>query len=286
MSTDHRAELKSIRDFDALVGYLRERMDWPIGDEDFEDLTFDYTPEELGIDVASAAKIESIQRLRPLATNQPWAVFFVRFEPRRLPVVALRRILSRVVIKKRASASSADRRAWAADDILFISNYGEGSERQITLAHFSSDAARQDLPTLKVLGWNELDAALHLDAVADKLTVNLAWPTDEDDVDAWRERWQSAFTLRHREVITTSKDLSVRLAKLAQAIRRRIGAVLAIETEAGPLTQLMKSFQAALVHDLDADGFADMYAQTIAYGLLSARIADPGARGIVTRSAT
>src|SRR6266699_676396 len=42
-----------------------------------------------------------------------------------------------------------------------------------------------------------------------------------------------------------------------------------------PLTKLMKAFQQALVHDLDADGFADMYAQTIAYGLLSARIADP-----------
>ena len=37
----------------------------------------------------------------------------------------------------------------------------------------------------------------------------------------------------------------------------------------------MKAFQEALVHDLDEDGFADMYAQTIAYGLLSARIADP-----------
>jgi len=40
----------------------------------------------------------------------------------------------------------------------------------------------------------------------------------------------------------------------------------------------MRAFQEALVHDLDADGFADMYAQTIAYGLLSARIADPQAR--------
>ena len=37
----------------------------------------------------------------------------------------------------------------------------------------------------------------------------------------------------------------------------------------------MGAFREALVHDLDADGFADMYAQTIAYGLLSARIADP-----------
>src|SRR5205814_9032782 len=30
-----------------------------------------------------------------------------------------------------------------------------------------------------------------------------------------------------------------------------------------------------LVRDLDTAGFADMYAQTVAYGLLSARIADP-----------
>jgi predicted helicase len=94
-------------------------------------------------------------------------------------------------------------------------------------------------------------------------------------VEAWRQRWRAAFVLRHREVVTTSRDLSIRLAELARAIRDRIKTALAIETEAGPLTKLMKAFQEALVHDLDADGFADMYAQTIAYGLLSARIADP-----------
>lgn len=62
---------------------------------------------------------------------------------------------------------------------------------------------------------------------------------------------------------------------MAGDIRDRIKSALAIETERGPLTKLMKAFQTWLVHDLDADGFADMYAQTIAYGLLSARIADP-----------
>jgi hypothetical protein len=76
-------------------------------------------------------------------------------------------------------------------------------------------------------------------------------------------------------VVTTSKELSIRLAELARAIRDRIRAALTIETETRPLNKLMKAFQEALVHDLDADGFADMYAQTIAYGLLSARIADP-----------
>ena len=75
-------------------------------------------------------------------------------------------------------------------------------------------------------------------------------------MDAWRSRWRSAFTLSHREVIATAKDLSIRLAELARAIRDRINAALAIETERGPLTQLMKAFQAVLVHDLDANGFA------------------------------
>jgi type I restriction-modification system DNA methylase subunit len=70
----------------------------------------------------------------------------------------------------------------------------------------------------------------------------------------------------------------VRLAELARAIRDRIVAAMAIETDSGPLSRLMKAFQGTLVHDLDAEAFADMYAQTIAYGLLSSRIANPTSR--------
>lgn len=277
MPTDHRADLKKIRTFPALVRYLRDEMGWPIDTGDFEELTFEYTPEELGIDTASAAKIQEIKRLRPLSPNQPWGIFFVKFEPKKLPVVALRRILSRVALKKRASANSDERAAWAADDLLFVSNFGEGDERQISLAHFSQNEHKNDLPTLKVLGWDNLDTPLHLDYVAELLTERLAWPEDEKDAAHWREYWRSAFTLRHREVITTSKGLAVRLAELARAIRDRIRTVLAIETESGPITKIMKAFQEALVDDLDADGFADMYAQTIAYGLLSARVTNPDA---------
>ena len=57
--------------------------------------------------------------------------------------------------------------------------------------------------------------------------------------------------------------------------RDRIHGALDIESETGRITRLMKAFSKTLVHDLDADGFADMVAQTIAYGLLSARITDP-----------
>lgn len=278
MPTDHRSALANIRRFDQLIAYLRDEMGWPIARDSFEDvddLFYDFTADELGIDPKTAAKIESIKRLRPLSPRQPWGIFFVKFEPKKLPVVALRRILSQVALKKRASANSAERTAWAKDDLLFVSNYGVGDERQISFAHFSTPADGHDLPTLKVLGWDNRDTALHLDAVARELTEQLAWPDDDRDANAWREQWRAAFTLRHREVVTTSKELSIRLAELARAIRDRIKTALAIETDRGPLTRLMKAFQASLVHDLDADGFADMYAQTIAYGLLSARIADP-----------
>ena len=275
MPTDHRAALANIKRFDQLIAYLRDEMAWPIEGDDFDEMTFEYTAEELGIDVRNMAKIQEIKRLRPLASNQPWGIFFVKFEPKQLPVVALRRILGQVVVKKRASANSSERQAWAAEDLLFVSNYGEGEERRIAFAHFATPNDGRDLPTLKVLGWDNRDTALHLDAVTRELTEHLAWPDDEDNADAWREQWRAVFTLRHREVVTTSRDLSMRLSGLARAIRDRIQTALAIETQNGRITKLMKAFQEALVHDLDADGFADMYAQTIAYSLLSARIADP-----------
>ncbi len=276
--TDLRERLQGIRTFPSLVKFLREELDWPIDStDDFEELTFDYTPDELGIDEASAAKIEEIKRLRPLAHNQPWGIFFVKFEPKELPVVALRRILNRVVVKKQTTPSAAEQQKWATDDLLFISAYGEDDERRISFAHFSRDPATTDLPTLKVLAWDDQDTGLHLDDVAKRLVGHLSWPAFEDEWDdeAWRERWRTAFELRPREVVTTSKVLATRLAELARAIRFRINGVLEIESKDGPVTTLMNAFRESLVHDLERDDFADMYAQTIAYGLLSARVANP-----------
>ena len=276
MAPSRREQLRSIKKFPSLVKYLRDELDWPIESDDFEALTFEFTPEELGIDKKNAAKIEQIKRLRPLSASQPWGIFFVKFDRKKLPVVALRRLLNAVALKKRASANKADQAAWHSDDLLFISNYGEEEDRTISFAHFSQNEQKQDLPVLKVLGWDDKDTALHLDDVADTLEANLTW--DEaygKDPDQWREHWRAAFTVAHGEVVRTSKDMAIRLAGLARKIRIRIGEVLAIESDKGPVRQLMAAFQEALIDDLDEDGFADMYAQTISYGLLSARVTNP-----------
>jgi hypothetical protein len=69
--------------------------------------------------------------------------------------------------------------------------------------------------------------------------------------------------------------VAIRLADLARGIRKRANNVLAVESPKGPLRKMHAAFKEALIHDLTADDFADMYAQTIAYGLLTARISRP-----------
>ena len=115
-----RDELRAIKTFPQLVNYLRDYLNWPIDADDFEEITFEYEPEELGIDPETAAKIQEIKQLRPLSANQPWGIFFVKFEPKRLPVVVLRRILSKLVIKKRGSAKTSEQKRCGICMICFL----------------------------------------------------------------------------------------------------------------------------------------------------------------------
>ena len=235
-------KLREISTLDSLVTFLRDEMGWPIETDNFEDVVFEYSAAELGIDDASAAKIESIRRLQPLTVGQPWGVFFVEFEPRKLPVTALRRILNEVVTKKRAT--KADQATWDMEDLMFISSVGEGNDRAINFAHFNQGENGR-LPSLKVIAWDSNDTPLHMEDVADKLTEKLAWPTDDEDTDTWQQAWSSAFTLRHNEVITTSKALSSELANLARNIRDRIlEHSITIETDQGPS---QRSWQASAI---------------------------------------
>jgi len=193
------AALRAVKDFPSLVRYLNDEFGWEFESDDADDLTFEYEPEELGLDAATAAKVREIKQLRPLVAGQEWGIFFIDFEPKRLPVVALRRILSKLVIKKRAGARSATQAAWRLHDLLFISSYGEKQERAITFAHFSDNSGLGDLPTLKVLGWDAQDTQLSLEYTHRTLKERLRFPDDPTDAESWREQWSSAFTLRHRE---------------------------------------------------------------------------------------
>ena len=86
-------DLAKLNTFPKLLDYLRDELDWPIEDHNMDDLTFEYNPKELGITKEHQVNINSIQQLRPLSNNQPWGIFFVDFESKRLPIVLLRRLL-------------------------------------------------------------------------------------------------------------------------------------------------------------------------------------------------
>ena len=275
MSTVDVERLRQIKTLPSLIKLLRDELDWPVEAEEIEDLTFDYSPEELGLDAKHAAKIKEIKQLRPLESKQPWGIFWVSFEKKRLPIVVLRRILGNLVIKSRAGARKSDRPSWHLHDLLFISAYGEEEHRSLSFAHFTEDPAGQELPVLRVLGWDDQKSVMHLDRVANRLCSHFRWPGDASDIDSWRKRWSEAFTDRYREAICSSEELIPRLAKLATDVRCRLRDVLDAETEHGPMRKLFSAVRGLLIHDMSEDQFADMYAQTVAYGLLSASFSRP-----------
>jgi hypothetical protein len=109
--------------------------------------------------------------------------------------------------------------------------------------------------------------------VADRLGEKLRWNDDyADDPEAWRAQWSSAFLLRHRHVITKSEELATELAALARRLRTRIRTILRMEDGYGEIRKLQRAFQTGLIHDLDDDAFADMFAQTVIYGLFSVSV--------------
>ncbi|MBC8205845.1 MAG: N-6 DNA methylase, partial [Kiritimatiellaeota bacterium] len=89
------------------------------------------------------------------------------------------------------------------------------------------------------------------------------------DTEAWREKWTKAFVVAYRHAITKSSELAEALAVTAKRLCNRLREILHYEDEVGEIRKLQKAFKEALIHDLDDDGFADMFAQTVTYGLFS-----------------
>lgn len=265
-------KLRQVHTIAELMQYLHEELGWPVDVDDWEVNLFDWQPEEINLKAEHVVKVKSIKQLRPLVSGQPWGIFFVEFNKGRLPITALRRVLNGLVPKGRAA--SGGHQTWAAHDLLFVSSFGESNAREIALAHFTDESAKGDLPTLRVLGWDDDDTPMQLGYVAQTLRDKLRWPANTrtaDDLAKWRTQWSSAFSLGYGQVINDAKTLALAMAELAKRIRRRVNTVLTLESDSGHLRQMHKAFKDNLIADLSDDAFADMFAQTITYGLFTAR---------------
>ncbi len=124
-----------------------------------------------------------------------------------------------------------------------------------------------------------------------RLTARLAKPQANGRLRAEAEGAQQlaellqAFFAENIPVISSPKELATRMAALARLIRTIIGKTFAEEGEQGALHEQMEGFRKVLLHDLTAEQFGDMYAQTICYGLFAARCNSTGAHFTRTHAA-
>ena len=83
------------------------------------------------------------------------------------------------------------------------------------------------------------------------------------------------FTKSHKEPIKSGKHLAKIMGGKAQRIRDNICQFFSIESDKNTdLSRLYETLKQLLVHDLTIESFADMYAQTLVYGLFVARFHD------------
>jgi predicted helicase len=73
------------------------------------------------------------------------------------------------------------------------------------------------------------------------------------------------------KTINNYLDLAQQMAIYTKSVKYAMEECLKLEDETGELTKLKLAFKELLLPDLDNNNFADMYAQTIAYGLFTAR---------------
>ena len=81
----------------------------------------------------------------------------------------------------------------------------------------------------------------------------------------------SRFFVVSKAKVRNPTELAQELAYRARYLRRLAVQQLGDEPEKGPLRNLFNTFKKTLIHDQTEDEFADAFAQTITYGLLTAR---------------
>lgn len=93
----------------------------------------------------------------------------------------------------------------------------------------------------------------------------------------------NAFLSADPQPVTSASELAQQMAAKARLLRHGIERILGKEGPAGSLGELLAGYRGALIADLDEEAFADLQAQTAAYGLFAARCLQRGGNQPFTR---
>lgn len=267
-------DIRNVANTDDLIGYFSGKLGWNIDVESFEskdDFSFEWTAEDLGLNEESFAKIRSLRQLRPFSDKQKWGMFCIEFDSKKFEVSAVRKVLSALIPRKRKDPNAP---VWNLKDILFLCDWGEDRNRSVGLAHFEEH--EKGLPQIKTISCTPSSALVdstELKTFEERLN-GLEWPKDAENWREWSKDWSAAFKTEYRWTVRKSNELTKELAKEARNIRDRIKAIMAVENATGYVHLLWEKFKRTLVANMSAEDFADTYAQTMVYGLFSARCMD------------
>lgn len=256
---------------DDLVRLLSDGLDWPLPHEfSWADIQLEWDPSELHLDPEKVAKLKHISQIPPLTKSQEFGVFVLEFEGGRLPVGAIRRLVQRLVRNERARKGTGTHAQWSLNDLLFFC-LSDGQEKSLHVVNFREKDGKR---VLRVLSWSDHLTNARLDLLVRRGVPDLAWsPTDGPKIILTPDFGKGFHG--YREGIRSAAALSRRMADVAQDVRDEVRALYEVETDEGPMRALFKDVRDQLLGDLTPARFADVYAQTMVYGLLTARIAHP-----------
>lgn len=250
-----------------LYRLLREGLNWPFPHAmAWDEIYWEWAPEELHLDPDRVARLKHIRQLAPISAAQTTGVFILEFDKGNLPIGAIRRVVNQLVRKKRATANASTHPTWALHDLVFFC-LSTGHLRVLHVVAFREDEGRR---VLRVLRWTEEVTPGRLDLLLHRAVPDLSWKRVGPAISVDRDVFAG-----HREGIRSAAALSKRMAEVAQEVRDEVKSLYEVETDEGPIRKLYTEVQQHLLADLTPERFADVYAQTMVYGLLTARIAHP-----------
>ena len=137
LQAELREDVQNVHNFESLVNFLRDALNWPIPDVglEFDDITYDWSAIDLELDPDTQARVIGCRQLRlfnlkfdlsavtrefEANTQAPWGIFFIEFNDD-VELDACRTLLRRVL---RGLVDGPNHNAslpfWDCDKILFI----------------------------------------------------------------------------------------------------------------------------------------------------------------------
>ena len=147
------------------------------------------------------------------------------------------------------------------------------TERSEQLLRYRESLANLVLTDYLSFRWY-LDGELRLTADLPRPGANgkIRW---NDDAASQVAQLLQQFLIADIPLKATPHDLATRMAGLAKLIRGLIEQTFKAEGDAGELHGQLDAFRKVLIESLTVEQFADMYAQTLCYGLFAARCNSP-----------